>query len=110
RGIDDAIAALVNQLQQKQSELAQVANYSPRLQIQQQVEIAQMQAQAHAERINQLADELVKELQALKALTYDLSPMYWQVYNKPFLTGFQSTSVPYVRSDGEVWRVAKRVV
>ncbi|NES98453.1 MAG: hypothetical protein F6K32_25400, partial [Desertifilum sp. SIO1I2] len=42
RGIDDAIAALVNQLQQKQSELAQVANYSPRLQIQQQVEIAQM--------------------------------------------------------------------
>lgn len=110
KGIDNAIAALASQLQEKQVALAQLANYPPRQQIEQRVEVAQLQAQAHAERINQLSDELIQELQALKVLAYDLSPVYWQFYNRPFLTGFQSTAVPYVCAEGEVWRVVKRVV
>jgi len=36
--------------------------------------------------------------------------MYWQVYYKPFITGFKTISVPFVRSDGEVWMIVNRIV
>lgn len=81
-----------------------------RKQIEQQVEESRQQAKEHAERINQLAAELAEELQALKAIADGISPYYWQVYYKPFITGFKSISVPYVRSDGDVWTIFNRVV
>lgn len=76
----------------------------------QQVESGRERAIAHSERINQLAEELADELQALKAIADEISPFYWQVYYKPFITGFKSISVPYVRSDGDVWTIFNRVV
>ncbi len=110
KGIDDAIAALENQLNQKQAELQHLQAQSPRLTLEQEVEEGRRQAKVHAERINQLAAELAGELRALKACADELSPSYWQVYYKPFITGFKTISVPHVRSDGDVWTIVNRIV
>lgn len=109
KGIDDAIAALESQLKQKQAELETIQEPQPKS-IEQQVEEGRQRAKFHAERINQLAEELAEELRALKAEADEISPSYWQVYYKPFITGFQTISVPYVRSDGDVWTIFNRVV
>ena len=76
----------------------------------QQVEEGRKDAMIHAERINELAQELADELQALKDIADTISPSYWQVYYKPFITGFTNISVPHVRSDGDVWTVFNRIV
>jgi septal ring factor EnvC (AmiA/AmiB activator) len=110
KGIDDAIAALSVQLNQKQSELAALQIESIQKSIEQQVEEGKNRAKVHAERINQLAAELAEELRALKAAADELIPSYWQVYYKPFITGFQTISVPHVRSDRDVWTIVNRVV
>lgn len=110
KGIDDAIAALELHLQQKQTELAQLPRKSQLIRQQQELEAAKEMAQVHAERINQLAGELAAEIRLLKACADHLSPLYWQVYYKPFITGFKTISVPYVRSDGEVWTIVNRIV
>jgi HD-GYP domain-containing protein (c-di-GMP phosphodiesterase class II) len=110
KGIDDAIAALTTQLQQKQAQLARWQIESKQLTIQQQLEEAKKVAQVHAERVNELAAELASEIRQLKATADYLSPLYWQVYYKPFITGFKTISVPYVRSDGEVWTIVNRIV
>lgn len=110
KGIDDAISALATQLNQKQAELEALQNESPRKSIEQQVEEGRQRAKVHAERINQLAAELADELRLLKDAADELSPKYWQVYYKPFITGFQTISVPHVRSDGDVWTIVNRVV
>jgi len=109
KGIDDAIAALKTQLQQKQQQLQQhKADRSNS--ILQQLEASREQAKIHAERINQLAAELAEEVKALKDIADDITPSYWQVYLKPFITGFQNISVPFVRSDGQVWTIFNRRV
>ncbi|WP_250122113.1 hypothetical protein [Chroococcidiopsis sp. CCMEE 29] len=110
KGIDDAIAALEAQLNQKQAELEALQTEPQRKSIEQQVEEGKKRAKVHAERINQLAAELAEELRALKAAADELSPSYWQVYYKPFITGFHTISVPHVRSDGDVWTIMNRVV
>jgi predicted RNase H-like nuclease (RuvC/YqgF family) len=110
KGIDDAIAALELQLKYKQAELEHWQNKSQQLTLQQELEAARKVAQVHAERINQLAGELATEIRQLKSCTDYLSPLYWQVYYKPFITGFKTISVPYVRSDGEVWTIVNRIV
>jgi len=110
KGIEDALAALEAQLNQKQAELAALQIESKQKSIEQQVEEGRKRAKVHAERINQLAAELAEELRALKAAADELSPSYWQVYYKPFITGFQTISVPHVRSDREVWTIVNRVV
>ena len=78
--------------------------------MEQQVEEGRLLAQGHSERINELAAELAAEVKGLKAIADQISPSYWQVYYKPFITGFKSISVPYVRSDGDVWTIVNRVV
>ncbi|OUL27319.1 hypothetical protein BV378_11905 [Nostoc sp. RF31YmG] len=110
KGIDDAIAALEFQLQKKQAELTRWQIDSKELTLQQQLEEARSVAQVHAQRINQLAGELATEIRLLKACADHLSPIYWQVYYKPFITGFKTISVPHVRSDGEVWTIVNRIV
>lgn len=110
KGIDDAIAALEVQVQQKQAELEHWQNESQQLTAEQQLEAARKVAEVHAERINQLAAELATEIRQLKSCADYLSPMYWQVYYKPFITGFKTISVPHVRSDGEVWTIVNRIV
>jgi len=110
KGIDDAIAALQIQLQQKQVELEHWEKTSKQLTQEQELEAAREVAQVHAERVNQLAAELAMEIRLLKSCADYLSPMYWQVYYKPFITGFKTISVPYVRSDGEVWTIVNRIV
>ncbi|WP_214662627.1 prefoldin domain-containing protein [Amazonocrinis nigriterrae] len=110
QGIDGAIAALNVQLQQKQAKLARWQVESKQLTQQQQLEEAKKVAQVHAQRINQLAAELATEIRLLKACADHLSPLYWQVYYKPFITGFKTISVPHVRSDGEVWTIVNRIV
>lgn len=107
KGIDDAIAALQEQLTQKQAQWERAQRRNP---LEQQVEEAQEQARVHADRINELAAELSQEVKALKAIADEISPSYWQVYYKPFITGFKSISVPHVRSDGAVWTIVNRVV
>ncbi|MEG4858701.1 hypothetical protein QUB75_13475 [Microcoleus sp. K1-B6] len=107
KGIDDAIAALSAQLSQKQQQSVKLQRITP---IEQQVEEGRLLAQGHAERINELAAELAAEVKGLKAIADQISPSYWQVYYKPFITGFKSISVPYVRSDGDVWTIVNRVV
>jgi HD-GYP domain-containing protein (c-di-GMP phosphodiesterase class II) len=107
KGIDDAITALEAQLKQKQAQLTRRQTQSIQ---QQQLEEAKKQAQIHAERINELAAELATEIRSLKACADQLSPLYWQVYYKPFITGFKTISVPHVRSDGEVWTIVNRIV
>lgn len=110
QGIDGAIAALELQLNHKQTELARWKIESKRISQEQELEEAKKVAQIHAERINQLAAELAAEIRLLKASADYLSPMYWQVYYKPFITGFKTISVPYVRSDGVVWTIVNRIV
>ncbi|OUL32594.1 hypothetical protein [Nostoc sp. 106C] len=110
KGIDDAIAALEFQLQKKQAELTRWQIDSKELTLQQQLEEARSVAQVHAQSINQLAGELATEIRLLKACADHLSPIYWQVYYKPFITGFKTISVPHVRSDGEVWTIVNRIV
>jgi len=109
KGIDDAIAALQKQLNQKQQQLQQ-QKADGRNPILQELEASQAQAKLHAQRINELAAELAEEVKALKAIADDMSPSYWQVYLKPFITGFKSISVPFVRSDGTVWTIVNRRV
>ena len=110
KGIDDAIAALEAQLNQKQVELERLQTEPKELSLKEQVEEGRKQAKVHAERINQLAAELAEELRALKMTADEISPSYWQVYYKPFITGFKTISVPHVRSDGDVWSIVNRVV
>ncbi|MEH2243241.1 hypothetical protein [Nostoc sp.] len=110
QGIDAAIAALEVQIKQKQGKLVRSQVESKQLTQQQQLEEAKEVAQVHAQRINQLATELATEVRLLKACANQLSPMYWQIYYKPFITGFKTISVPYVRSDGEVWTIVNRIV
>lgn len=107
KGIDDAIAALSAQLSQKQQ---QSGNLQKMTSMEQQVEEGRTLARGHAERINLLAAELASEVKGLKTIADQISPSYWQVYYKPFITGFKSISVPYVRSDGDVWTIVNRVV
>jgi len=107
KGIDDAIAALSVQLNQKQQQSVNLQRISP---MEQQVEEGRELARGHAERINELAGELAAEVKGLKAIADQISPSYWQVYYKPFITGFKSISVPYVRSDGDVWTIVNRIV
>lgn len=108
KGIDDAIAALKAELQNKQAQLNSFSNLqqSP----QEQLESARSLAKVHAERINQLAGELAAEIRILKDCADRISPMYWQVYYKPFITGFKTISVPHVRSDSDVWTIVNRIV
>ncbi|HEY9872253.1 MAG TPA: hypothetical protein V6D12_02400 [Candidatus Obscuribacterales bacterium] len=110
KGIDDAIAALEAQLQQKQAQLQPSQSQPRRNPLEEQVEEGRKRAHVHAERINELAAQLAQEVQELKAIADEISPSYWQVYYKPFITGFQSISVPHVRSDGDVWTIVNRVV
>ncbi|WP_413174640.1 hypothetical protein [Anabaena azotica] len=111
KGIDDAINFLEQQKQQKQAYFNGKLTFSKRLaQQQEQLEEAKKVAEVHAQRVNELARELAQEIKFLKACADELSPMYWQVYYKPFITGFKTISVPYVRSDGEVWTIVNRIV
>ena len=89
KGIDDAIAALELQLHQKQSDLKPQQS-SAQLTPQQELEAARKVAEVHAQQINQLAAELAAEIRLLKSCADYLSPMYWQVYYKPFITGFKT--------------------
>lgn len=107
KGINDAIAALEAQLNQKQQQSGNLQKMSS---IEQQVEEGRTLARGHAERINLLAAELASEVKGLKAIADQISPSYWQVYYKPFITGFKTISVPYVRSDGDVWTIVNRIV
>ncbi|MEA5594825.1 hypothetical protein [Rivularia sp. UHCC 0363] len=113
KGIDDAIAALENQLTDKQAKLKSQRGYITRINLDEQkerLEQAKTQAETHAERINQLAAELATEVNRLKTCADNLTPLYWQIYYKPFITGFKTISVPYVRSDGDVWTIVNRIV
>lgn len=108
KGIDDAIAALQAQLQQKQGGLKPLI--SQEITLEEQLAQATQQAYDRGERINQLAAELVEELRALKAIAHDFAPAYWQLYDKPFITGFQGTAVPYLRSDNDVLMISSIVI
>ncbi|MTJ07009.1 hypothetical protein FJR04_04655 [Anabaena sp. UHCC 0204] len=111
RGIDDAISFLQKEIQQRKGHLTRYLPMSIRIsQQEEQLEEAKKIAQIHAERVNELAGELAKELKLLKTCADELSPMYWQVYYKPFITGFKTISVPYVRSDCQVWTIVNRIV
>ncbi|AFY55111.1 hypothetical protein Riv7116_2604 [Rivularia sp. PCC 7116] len=112
KGIDEAIAALEAQLAEKETIIKKSrSGYITRLSEQkEQLEKAKVKAKTHAERINQLAAELATEIHSLKTCADNLTPLYWQVYYKPFITGFKTISVPYVRSDGDVWTIVNRVV
>ncbi|MDD1447001.1 hypothetical protein MEN98_12910, partial [Dolichospermum sp. ST_sed8] len=102
---------LEKQIQRKKAHLNRYLPMSIRIsQQQEQLEEAKKIAQIHAERVNELAWELAKEIKLLKTCADELSPMYWQVYYKPFITGFKTISVPFVRSDGEVWMIVNRIV
>lgn len=111
KGIDDAIAALEAQLTHKQAQLKSPRGYITRFsQEKEELEKAKTKAKAHAERINQLATELATEINNLKTCADNLTPLYWKVYYKPFITGFKTISVPHVRSDGDVWTIVNRIV
>lgn len=110
QGIDAAIAALEVQIKQKKGKLVRSQVASKELILQQELEEAKEVAQVHAQRINELAGELAAEVRLLKRCANELSPMYWQIYYKPFITGFKTISVPYVRSDLEVWTIVNRIV
>ncbi|MBD2293946.1 hypothetical protein H6G06_10675 [Anabaena sphaerica FACHB-251] len=111
KGIDDAINFLEQQKRQKEAHINRSLTFSKRLsQQQEELEAAKKVAEVHAQRVNELARELAQEIKMLKACADELSPMYWQVYYKPFITGFKTISVPYVRSDGQVWTIVNRIV
>ncbi|NEO98072.1 MAG: hypothetical protein F6K58_05115 [Symploca sp. SIO2E9] len=78
-GIDNAIAALENQLQQKQRQLRQLKISKQPLTKEELLEEALQDAYERADHINELAKELAEELRELKAIAYNLSPSYWQV-------------------------------
>lgn len=111
KGIDQAIVALEAQLTdylaQSQSRRGHITHLS---QQKEQLEEAITKAKTHAERINQLGAELATEVNSLKACADILTPLYWRIYYKPFITGFKTLSVPYVRSDGDVWNIVNRIV
>lgn len=109
KGIDDAIAALNQQLRQKKALVGQYREHR-RDPLREEIERAKADAEGHADRINALTVELAEEVRALKAIADDLSPLYWQYEGKPFITGFKRVTVPYVQSDGAVWRVVNKVV
>ncbi len=110
-GIDNAIAALEAQLDQKQRELQPLPMQQQQpVTLEEQVAAATQHAYDRAERINELAAELVEELRALKAIADDLSPVYWQLHHKPFITGFKGTSVPYLRSDKDVLTISNLLI
>lgn len=108
KGIDDAIAALQAQLRQKQGELK--PSQQSLLTLEEQIAQATQLAYDRGERINELATELIEELRGLKAIAHDLAPLYWQLYDKPFITGFQGTAVPYLRSDNEVLMISSVLI
>lgn len=108
KGIDDAIAALLIQLRQKQGELK--PSQQSLLTLEEQIAQATQLAYDRGERINELATELIEELRGLKAIAHDLAPLYWQLYDKPFITGFQGTAVPYLRSDNEVLMISSVLI
>ncbi len=111
KGIDDAIAALEAQLIEKQTLLKKSnKGYITRSQQKEELEKVKTEAKAHAERINQLSSELATEVNSLKACADNLTPLYWRVYYKPFITGFKTISVPYVRCDDDVWTIVNRIV
>jgi chromosome segregation ATPase len=110
KGIEDAIAALETQLKQKVAQSLGMPTTRRLNPLEEQVEEGRQRARIHAERINELAAEVAAELKELKAIADEISPSYWQVYYKPFITGFQTISVPHVRSDGDVWTIVNRVV
>lgn len=114
KGIDDAIAALEVMLEQKQSQLKHLISSELQIskfeQIEEQIEATKKQAKIHAERINSLAEDLKNEIRLLKSCADQISPLYWRVYYKPFITGFKTICVPYVRSDKEVWNIFNRIV
>ena len=111
KGIDDAIAALQAQIIEKQTLLKKSPRgYITRLSQQKELEQAKTKAKTHAERINQLAAELATEVSSLKACADKLTPLYWQLYYKPFITGFKTISVPYVRCDEDIWTIVNRIV
>lgn len=111
KGIDEAIAVLEKQLEQKHNRLYGSSSMTVKQpSILEQLESAKIEARVHAERINELAKELSAEIRSLKACADELSPLYWQVYYKPFISGFKTISVPHVRSDGEVWTIVNRIV
>ncbi|MBE9127436.1 MULTISPECIES: hypothetical protein [unclassified Coleofasciculus] len=109
-GIDNAIAALQAQLEQKQLELQPRVERKQPLTPEEQIEATVQEAYERANRINELAAELVEELRELKAIAHDLSPSYWQLHHKPFVTGFKAASVPYLRSDHGVLMISKIVI
>ncbi len=112
KGIDDAIAALEAKLKEiaRSQGLQQLLQGRTQHPLAEQVEEGKQRAQDCAERINELAEELEREVQALKAIADEISPSYWQLYNRPFITGFSKISVPYVRSDSTVWMITNQVV
>lgn len=112
KGIDDAIAALEAKLKEigRSQGLQQLLQRRTQNPLALQVEEGKQRAQDRAERINELAEELKQEVQALKAIADEISPSYWQLYNRPFITGFSKISVPYVRSDSTVWMITNQVV
>ncbi|ADI64713.1 hypothetical protein [Trichormus azollae] len=111
QGIDRALAFLEKQKHQRQTYLNQSEVFSKSLsQQEEELEAAKKIAQTHAQRVNQLAGELATEIKLLKACADELTPMYWQVYYKPFITGLKTISVPHVRSDREVWTIVNRIV
>ena len=114
KGIDDAIAALEVMLEQKQSQLKPLTSLEPQIsgyeEIEEKIEATKKQAKIHAERINSLAGELKNEIRLLKSCADKISPLYWRIYYKPFITGFKTICIPHVRSDGEVWNIFNRIV
>ncbi|MBE9212488.1 hypothetical protein IQ247_07135 [Plectonema cf. radiosum LEGE 06105] len=111
KGIDQAIVALEAQLTNYLAQSQSRRGYITRLpQQKEELEKARTKAKNHAERINQLASELATEVNSLKACADILTPLYWRIYYKPFITGFKTVSVPYVRSDEDVWNIVNRIV
>ena len=114
KGIDDALAALKVMLEKKQSQLKHLTSLEPQTssiqKIEDQIELTKKQAKIHAERVNSLAEELKQEVRLLKSCADKISPLYWRIYYKPFITGFKSISVPHVRSDREVWKIFNHTV
>jgi hypothetical protein len=97
------------QLLEKQAGLLAIAD-SREDQIRHEIEQGKLEAQRHAERINEIAIELAQEVRALRDIADRLSPLYWDIEGRPFITGFKRVTVPQVRSDRRVWTVVNRVI
>ncbi|MFM6088989.1 MAG: hypothetical protein ACKPCK_08105, partial [Dolichospermum sp.] len=77
KGIDDAISFLEKQIEQRKVYLNRCLPVSIRISQQEaELEEAKKIAQIHAERVNELAGELAKEIKLLKTYADKLSPMY----------------------------------